>query len=245
MTAPIGSSTTPPPAAPHLGSDDDTMSALYTMLSELRSDQAALGTSNVQNNEAEQERQRQLQAAALRQAEANQAGAGRGFFSSVGHFFSDVARDVEHGQFGQALSDAGHDVTDAFDSPEFWSDLKIGCEYVGIVAAAVATAVCTYGTGSTAAAIGAAAAITAVSAGATAGAAQVRGDDFAATADDANANAAAAGDQVSELQQVTSFVLQEIKQADEANQHATGTLAQAIQTNDQTVVAPAATSVRG
>jgi len=243
MTAPIGSSTPPPPSG--LGADDDAMSALYSMLSQLRADQVSLGTSNVQNDEAEQEQQRQLQEAALRQAEANQAAAGHGFFPSIGHFFADMARDVEHGQFGKALSDAEHDASDAFDSPQFWNDLKVGCEYVGIVAAAVATAVCTYGTGSTAAAIGAAAAITAVSAGATAGAAQVRTDEFAATAADANANATAAGDQVSELQQITSFVLQEIKQADQANQHATGILAQAIQTNDQTVVAPAATRVRG
>jgi hypothetical protein len=241
MTTPIGNGTPPP----SLGADDDAMSVLYTMLSQLRSDQVALGTSNVQNDEAEQERERQIQEAALQQAAANQPGAGRGFFSSIGHFFGDVANDVEHGHFGRALSDAGHDVHDAFDSPAFWNDLKIGCTCIAAVSAAVATAVCTYGTGSAAAAVGAAAAITAVSAGATAGVAQSRGDDFAATAADANANATAASDSVTEMQQMTSFMLQAIKQNDKSNQRATATLADAIQTNDQTTVAPATTTVRG
>jgi hypothetical protein len=243
VTAPIAGNA--PSTAPQLGADDDAMSQIYTVLSSLRANQLSVGEAHVDSDEEQVNQERDAQQAALQQAQANQANSGRGFFSSVGHFFSDVARDVSEGKFGSAFDDAGHDIADAWNSPQFMHDLKVGCEDIAIVAAAVATAVCTYGTGSAAAAVGAAAAITAASAAATAGGASVRVEQFAATATDANANATAADDHVQELQQLTSDILADLKQSDRASQRTTATLTQAMQTNDATVVAPSTTSVRG
>jgi hypothetical protein len=244
VTAPIAGNT-PAAPPPQLGADDDAMSEIYTMISNLRANQLAAGESQVDADDEQVNAERVAQQAALAQAEGNGPTSGRGFFSSIGHFFSDVAGDVVHGKLGSAIDDAGRDITEAWNSPQFMHDLKVGCEDVAIVAAAVATAVCTYGTGSTAAAIGAAAAMTAASAAGTAGGAAVRVQQFAATAEDANANATADADKVQELEQLVADVLADLKQSDKANQQTTQSLTQAIQTNDATVVAPSTTTVRG
>lgn len=245
MSTPIGSSTTPPtsPAAP--GTYDDAVSSLYLVLSELRQSDVTQGEDRVEENETEEQQQEGVQRTALQQAQANQANAGHGFFASVGDFFSDVASDVAHGRLGSAVDDAKRDLDSAWNSPQFWGDLEKGCEGLAIVAAAVVTTVATFGTGSVAAAVVIAAAAAGAAAGGGAGAAAARSQHFAATATDANADATAAGDQMQELQQLTTDVLAEVKQTDQSHQRALQSLVDASQTADATVVAPTTMTVQG
>ncbi len=246
MTPPTISGTTPHTATSmSLGANDDAMSALYTSLSDLRQGQLTLGEDRIEEDETQQQQQNAAQQAALAQAQANQANSGHGFFSCVGHFVGDVTRDLVHGRLGSAIDDAGHDVDQAYNSPKFWNDLEKGMAGAAIVAAAVVTTVVTFGSGSVAAAVVIAAAASAAAASGTAAAAAARSQHFAATAQDANADATAAGDQIQELQMVTAEVLTDVKQTDKSHQRALQSLVQATQTNDDTLAAPAAMTVRG
>jgi hypothetical protein len=240
VTTPIGSTVTQPP--PSLGNyDDDAMSALYTTIADVGQNELATGECRVEQDETQQQQEEAQERAALGQAQANQAHSGGGFFSEVGKFFSDVASDLVHGHFGSAIDDAGRDLEEAWNSPQFWSDLKTGLEDVAMVAAAVATTVSTAGVGAVAIA---AAGIGAVAAGG-AGLAGARVDHFAAAAEDANADATAADDDVQELQQETTDVLADMKQDDASHERAVESLTQSMQTNDETVVAGAAITVKG
>jgi hypothetical protein len=231
------------PSGPSLGSYDDAMSALYVTLSETRQNDVTVGERQVEEEDVQQQKEEAQERAALQQEQANQAGSGGGFFSDVGHFFSDVASDLVHGRIGSAFEDGGRDLEEAWSSPKFWSDLRTGLEDVAMVAGAAAAAVMTAGIGTVA--IAGAAAATAAIAGGAAGLAGLRVTHFAAAAEDAHANATAAGDDVERLQQLTGDVLADVKQVDQSHQHALASLAQSIQTNDQTLVSASSMIVKG
>jgi high-affinity Fe2+/Pb2+ permease len=234
---------TPTPSGPSLGSYDDAMSALYVTLSETRQSDVTVGVRQVEEDQLQQQKEEAQERAAIQQEQANEAGSGGGFLSDVGHFFSDVAGDLVHGRIGSALEDGGRDLEEAWKSPKFWSDLRTGLEDVAMVAGAAAAAVMTAGVGTVA--IAGAAAATAAVAGGAAGLAGLRVAHFAATAEDAHANATAAGDNIERLQQLTTDVLADVKQADQSHQHALASLAQSIQTNDRTFVAASSMTVKG
>jgi hypothetical protein len=219
------------------------MSALYATLSETRQNDMTVGESQVEENEVQQQREEAQERAAIQQEQANQANSGGGFFSEVGHFFSDVASDLAHGRFGSAIDDGGRDLEEAWKSPKFWSDLETGLEDLAIVAGTAAAAAMTAGAG--AIAIAGAAATTAAVAGGASGLAGLRVAHFAASAEDASANATAAGDHIEQLQQLTADVIADVKQADQSHQHALASLMQSIQTNDQTFVAASSMPVKG
>jgi len=240
VTTSIGNATSPATTA-SLGSYDDAMSALYTTISDLRQNDVAAGETGVEENETQQKQEETEQRAALQQEQSNQANSGGGFFSDVGHFFSDVASDVVHGRFGSAIDDAGRDLEDAWNSPHFWNDLKTDLEDVAIVATAVAATVTTAGVGGVA---GAALTVGAL-AGAGAGLASARVEHFEANAEDASADATAAGSDIDELQQLTADVIAGVKQSDESQERALESLTQAFETHDETLVTAASTPVKG
>lgn len=247
VTTPIGSSSSQPAQTPStLDAFDDTMSELYTAMSKLRENDVEAGQGQVIANEAETQREESAERAAIQQEQANAANSGRGFFSSIGHIVGDVAGDLVHGRIGSAIDDGSRDVSEAWNSPEFWSDLTTGLKDVAEVAAAASAVVLTAGAAGVA--VGAAAlAIGAVSATATAGAALagVRSGQFAANAEDASADATAATDKMNELQQVTGDVISDLKQTDKSHARSLQSVTQAIQTNDDAAIAPASMTVRG
>ncbi len=235
---PIGSSP-PTGAAPTLGPLDDGMSAIYASVSNLRQVDLSSGEKAVEEDQAVSQQERAREQAAIKQEEANQANSGRGFFSSIGHLIGDVAGDLVHGHFGDAIHDAGHDLGEAWNSPKFWHDLEVGLEGTAIVAAAVVTA----GVGG--AVVGAVAVGVGAAAGAGAGLAEARSEHFAAAAEDASADSTDAQDDIDHLQQVTKDVLSNVEQDDESHQRALQSVARAMETNDQTLVIAGSTTVRG
>jgi hypothetical protein len=238
VTLVVGHSS-PATAPSTLGSFDDTTSAIYASLSNLRQADLSSGESRVEEDQVVSKQERTREQEALEEAAANQADSGGGLFASVGHFVVDVGSDLLHGNLAGAVHDAGHDLENAWNSPAFWHDLETGLEGVAILAGAVFTA----GVGG--AAVMAAAAGVAIAAGTGAGLSEARCEHFAATAEDASADATAAQGQLDHLQELTSDVLTDLKQEDQSHQRAIQSVAQAVQTRDQTLVTAASMSVRG
>jgi hypothetical protein len=238
VTTPIGSSTSVSPA-PSLGAVDDGVSLIYASISNLRQMDVSSGEKTVEEDQGVSQQERAQQEAAIKKEQANQANSGRGFFSSIGHLISDVTGDLVHGHIGDAIHDAGHDLSEAWNSPKFWHDFEVGLEGTAIVAAAVVTA----GVGG--AAVGAVAVGVGAAAGAGAGLAEARSEHFAAAAEDASADATGAQDRIDDLQQLTTDVLSNVEQDNDAHQRALQSLAHTIEANDQTLVAAASTTVRG
>jgi hypothetical protein len=248
VTTPIGSSSSQPPQTPStLDAFDDAMSELYTAMSKLRENDVEAGQGQVIANEAETQREESAERAAIQQEQANAANSGRGFFSSIGHIVSDVAGDLVHGRIGSAIDDGSRDVSEAWNSPEFWSDLTTGLRDVAEVAAAASAIVFTAGMAGIAVGAGIATAVGAVgvTAGAGAALAGVRSGQFAANAEDASADATAATDKMNELQQVTSDAISDLKETDKSHARSLQSITQAIQTHDDAAIAPASMTVRG
>jgi hypothetical protein len=238
VTLVVGHSS-PATAPSTLGSFDDTTSAIYASLSSLRQADLSSGERRVEEDQVVSKSERTREQEALERAAANQADSGGGFFASVGDFVADVGSDLLHGNLAGAVHDAGRDLENAWSSPQFWHDLETGLEGVAILAGAVFTA----GVGG--AAVMAAAAVVGVAAGAGAGLSGARCEHFAATAEDASADATAAQGQLDHLQELTSDVLTDLKQEDQSHQRAIQSVAQAVQTRDQTSVTAASMTVRG
>jgi hypothetical protein len=125
------------------GGIDDALSVLFMAMAQQRS--VDMTDARARVNAAEKEQQKELaeQQAAVAREQANEAGHGRGFFSSLGHLFGDAARDVAHGDLARAAKDVGSDLHEALNSPAFWSDLEKGALFVAKVAAVVGSAVIT------------------------------------------------------------------------------------------------------
>jgi hypothetical protein len=233
----------PSPAVTTLGLYDDAMSALYTSLSEARQNDVAAGETQVEQDGSTRQEDEARQRAALQRQQANEPGAGGGFFADVGHFFSDVVSDIVHGHFGSAVDDAGRDLSNAWNDPGFWSDLKTGLEDVAIVAAAVGATVTTAGVGGMA--IATAAAVTGAVAGGGAGLSGLRVAHFAASAEDASADATAAGDDITRMHQSTKDAIADLNQGDQSYERALASLTQSIETNDATLVATTPQPLKG
>jgi hypothetical protein len=238
VTLPVGHSS-PATAPSTLGSFDDTTSEIYASLSDLRQADLSSGEARVEEHQVVSQQERTREQDALKREAANQADSGGGFFASVGDFVVDVGSDLLHADFADAVHDAGRDLESAWNSPAFWRDLETGLEGVAILAGAVFTA----GVGG--AVVMAAAAGVAIAAGTGAGLSEARCEHFAATAEDASADATAAQGQLDHLQELTSDVLTDVKQEDQSHQRALQSVAQAVQTRDQTLVTAASMTVRG
>jgi hypothetical protein len=139
-----GNATLLPEGAPLTsGGIDDALGLLFLALSQQRSVGVADARARIDAAEKEQQKELAEQQAALAREQANEAGHGRGFFSSIGHLFGDAARDVAHGDLARAAKDVASDLHEALNSPAFWSDLEKGALFVAKVAAVVGSAVVT------------------------------------------------------------------------------------------------------
>lgn len=248
LTTAAGSSAPQAPqGASTLGAFDDAMSEIYASIAALRQGDVEAAQGDVATNDAVHERQAAAERAAIQQEQANAADSGGGFFSSIGHLVGDVVSDLAHGDVGDAVHDAGRDLDAAWNSPRFWSDLELGLKDVAVVAAAASAIVLTAGAAGVA--LGAGIVATATVVGATAGAgaalAGVRTGQFAANAEDASANATAATNRMGELQELTENVLADLEATDKSHGRSLQALTQAMQTNDDTTVAPATMTVKG
>ena len=242
MTPLTGSASSAGPAST-LASFDSDASAVYASVSTLRQADLSLGRDRIEEDQAVSKEERAQEQEAIKKEAANQADSGDGFFSCVEHFVGDVVSDIAQGHFGDAFSDAGRDLDAAWNSPSFWHDLETGLEGVAIVAAAVATA----GIGGVVVggAVVAAAGCVGAVAGVGAGLSKARVLHFAASAEDATADATGAQNHIDQAQQVTSDALADLKGVDQSHQRALQSLAQAVETHDQTAVTAASMQIRG
>jgi hypothetical protein len=142
--APAGNATLVPEGAPLTsGGIDDALGVLYMILAQQRDADVSNGKVRVDSAEKEQQKALADQQAALAREQANESGHGRGFFSSIGHLFGDVAKDVARGDLAKAANDVASDVSEALHSPAFWDDLEKGALFVAKVAAVVGATVVT------------------------------------------------------------------------------------------------------
>lgn len=226
-----------------VGGIDDAMTCIYAALSQERVLDLQAGQGEVSENESLQDAALAQEQAALKRQEADEAGSGRGFFSSIGHLFTDVAGDLAHGQLARAASDVGSDVHDAWDSPKFWGDIATALRDVAAVAGAVASAAAGLPGVGTVVTV-AAGAVGAVAAGGAA-LANVRVTDFAAGAVGARADATAAKGAVDLLKTTAGWLIDDLKETDVSRGRAIDDARRAIETNDQTLATAASVTVRG
>jgi hypothetical protein len=78
-----------------------------------------------------------------------------------------------------------------------------------------------------------------------AGGAHIRNGDFAAKAQDAAADAEGAKQRSERLDQLTTWIIDELKDSDKSHERAMQSVQGAMQTNDQTAVIAASVSVKG
>jgi len=241
-TAAEGAALLPDPTVSS-GGLDDAMTCIYEALARQQVLDLQSGQTQVAEDKTLQEAALAREQAALKRQEADEAGSGRGFFSSIGHLFTDVTGDLAHGDIARAAGDAEGDLRDAWNSPHLWGDIEKALNDVAGVAAGIAAAaqlVPVVGT-----AVGGAAAVVSLTAGGGAALVHVRVEDFAAGAVDAGGDATAAKDDVDSLQTATTWTVDDLKAADESDGRALDDLRGAIQTNDRTLVAAASITVRG
>ncbi|MGO9835998.1 MAG: hypothetical protein ACLP1X_17480 [Polyangiaceae bacterium] len=242
-SVPDGRPLLPDPSPSLAGGMDDAMGCIYAVLSQERALDLQSGEQGVSENKTLEDAALVDEQAALKRQEANEAGSGRGFFSSIGHLISNVAVDLAQGEIGRATSDAESDLRDAWNSPKFWSDIATGLNAVADVAGGVADVAKVVPVAGTAVA----AAADTVDAVATVGAAlaKARGGYFAAEVVDARADATAAKDDVDSLQTTADWMLDDMKATDESQGRALDDVRGAIEINDRTLLVSASVTVRG
>ncbi len=157
-TAPLGAAnaSSPPSLLPDsepLSSArlNDAMSMLYELLSKERQLDVRSGEDRIAMDQDLRAKAMSDRLAALQRQTANEAGSGSGFFSSVGHFFEDVAGDFGRGRLDLAIQDAAKDAEAAWNSPAFWRDLEQGAMVVAKTALAVGSVAVTVATAGAAA----------------------------------------------------------------------------------------------
>jgi len=233
----------PDPIPSSGGQLDDAMSCIYAVISQLQALDVESTQESVAENKTLQDADLAHEQGALKRQEANEAGSGRGLFSSIGHLVSDVAGDLARGKVGQAISGTGSDIGDAWNSPKFWSDLVKGLRTVSEVAEGIATVARLVPGAGTIVAAAAGAVDEAATAGVTL--ANVRGAYFAAEVMDAGADAAADQHEVGSLQTEAGWMLDDLKTADGSYGRALDALRGAIKIGDETLRGAASITVRG
>jgi hypothetical protein len=119
------------------------LSALYAMLSQLRTDGMENGRTDVGILKEQQDKAIADMRDAIARRAAAEANSGGGLFSCIAHFFEDAVGDLTSGKFDKAIQDATKDVEAAWNSPAFWSDLEQGLLIVAKVGATVGAAAAT------------------------------------------------------------------------------------------------------
>lgn len=229
-----GGSLLPDPGPYSGGALSDAMSCIYAVLSQLRVLDVHSGQQRVAENKTQQDAALADEMAAFKRQEANEAGSGRGLFSSIGHLVTDVCGDLVHGEAVQAIGAVESDVRDAWNSPKFWEDVVKGLKVVA-EAAAVLSAI--PGVGAAADAVEEAATVGVDLAG-------VRGGYFAAEVVDARADATGAQHDVDSLQTVAGWTMDDLKASDQSYGRALDDVRGAIKIRDQTRLEAASIAVR-
>jgi hypothetical protein len=106
------------------GGFDDGMGAIYVAISDLQQEGVCSGNALVQQTEAQTAQEQAAQQAAEQRAQADTSSSGGGFFGHVFKAVGDFVDDWVHGHFGQAFSDAGNDLAQAWNTPHFWTDMS-------------------------------------------------------------------------------------------------------------------------
>jgi hypothetical protein len=220
------------------------MGALYSMLSRLRTIDFESGAQGAAENAARRDNALKDQLAALARERANEAGSGSGFFDSVAHLVSDVASDLVHGNLGQALSDAGTDISAAWNSPRFWADLESGIAHLSIVTDGVVEVAHCVG-GKAGAAVASVATDVTEAVSVVGVLAQARSKLFDAAVIDARADETQAKDQLDAIQRATSWVVDAAKQNDASHARTLESVRGAILTSDSSLAAASANGERG
>jgi hypothetical protein len=145
-----GSPATAPPEAPPLLPgptlaalpvpavvDADGLASVYELLSRVRSLGFSLGEREVAVHRQVQAKAFADEVSAIHREEENQRGSGDGFFSCLSRFVGDVARDLLGGHVDAAVTDAGRDVDDAWNSPRLWDELEKGLADVAACASGI------------------------------------------------------------------------------------------------------------
>jgi hypothetical protein len=122
---------------------NDAMSALYTMVSQLRTAGMENGRTDVGILKEQQDKAIADMRDAIARRAAAEADSGGGLFSSIARFFEDTVGDLTSGKFDKAIEDAAKDAEAAWNSPAFWNDLEQGLLIVAKVGAAVGAAAAT------------------------------------------------------------------------------------------------------
>jgi hypothetical protein len=225
----------PDPRAFAGGAVSDPMTCIYAALSQLREASLQSGRQRVAENQSREDAALADEIAASKRQEANEAGSGRGFFSSIGHLVTDVAGDLAHGDIGQAVRSTESDVTDAWDSPKFWGDVFKGLKVVADVAGVL----------SALPVVGEAAAVVGEVAAVGVGVASVRGGYFAAEVVNARADGVGAAHDVDSLHTVAGWLIDDLKGIEEAYGRALDDARGAIRTRDQTLLGAASIAMKG
>ena len=146
----------PDPGAGGLDGVQDAMSMMYELVAKQGQSTMATGEDGVTSATKTQQADSQQQAAALKQQEADEAKAnsGGGLFGEICNVFSDIGRDLEHGDITDIPVDAVSDTVNIVDNPNLLSQLEQlapqVAEYVGVAAAVVGAAALTGATAGTA-----------------------------------------------------------------------------------------------
>ncbi len=223
---------------------NDMMSMLYVAIARLRDSDILGGRLRAEENATLREKALADEKAALERERANQSNSGDDFFSSVGKLVGDIVDDIVHLRLADAANDAGSDVSAAWNSPKFWSDLESGFKDVALLSDAVAEAAAQVG-GTAGGAVAAAAATVSEWAAAGAALAHARGEHFAAEALDAHAGATNAQHGIERLNRVLKWLTDELRAVDKSHQRALQSINNAIRTVDETLLVTVSVSVRG
>jgi hypothetical protein len=230
-----GGTLLPDPRGPSGAAVSDPLTCLYAALSQLRELDLRAGQQRVVENKTREDAALADETADLKRQEANEAGSGRGLFSSIGHLVADVAGGLAHGDVEQAFRAAEGDVTEAWDSPKFWGDFVKGLKVVADVAGVL----------SVLPVVGEAAAVVADVAAVGVGVGSVRGGYFAAAVVDARADGTGAAHDVDSLHAAAVGMVDDLKGSDQSYGRALDEVRSAIRTRDQTRLEAASIAVKG
>jgi hypothetical protein len=225
------------------GGFDDGMGAIYVAISDLQQEGVCSGNALVQQTEAQTAQEQAAQQAAEQRAQADTSSSGGGFFGHLFKACGDFVDDWVHGHFGQAFSDAGNDLAQAWNSPHFWTDMSNVMNDLGVasnVLAGIAPLLgplaapveVIAGTGEAAAAGGKALAT-------------LRTSQYQVDADEADDDAQQATNAIQILATREQQSLGDLQSNSQCEQGSLSAVVQAIQTDDETRVGASNFRIRG
>lgn len=121
----------------------DAMSAIYMLLAKRRDENGTSGAARVETKKHEREHHLEMEKAAIQHEKDAEGDGSLGFFDTIGHLVSNIVDDATDLRVMDVFTDTKDNLSAAWDSPQFWSDVEIGAKVVGEAAAAVGAAAVT------------------------------------------------------------------------------------------------------